>query len=379
MKQLTLRQIADLVDGELKGCGESMVVNADIIRDVKVGYLTFAEKPEYFSQVAESDAIAVILPKQHYEAFQEVCDKDCILVANAAEAFEQVVTLFRRPPAEAEPFVSEAASIHPTASIGENVLIEAGVRIGAYATVGDGVQLHQGVQLMSGVSIGANSRIFPGVVLYENTQIGERCILHANCVIGCYGFGYQSSAAGHTLSAQLGNVEIEDDVEVGAGATIDRGTFGSTLIGEGTKIDNQVQIGHNCRIGKRNLICALVGIAGSCSTGDDVVMAGQVGIGDHIHIGNQVILGAKAGVMADIPDKQVYVGIPATPAKQQMTIVAATHRLPELRKKINKMERMLNQLNEMVSQEEAVDAGDDSNADKLHEPAVEVEKQQNVA
>ena len=171
-------------------------------------------------------------------------------------------------------------------------------------------------------------------------------------MIGCHGFGYDSSTGEHQLSTQLGNVEIGDDVDVGAGSTIDRATYGSTTIGDGTKIDNQVQIGHNCRIGKRNLICSLVGIAGSCITGDNVVMAGQVGIGDHISIGDKAILGAKAGVMADIPAEKVYVGIPATPAKQQMTIIAATHRLPEMRKKINSLERELNQLLELQNKED---------------------------
>jgi UDP-3-O-[3-hydroxymyristoyl] glucosamine N-acyltransferase len=192
---------------------------------------------------------------------------------------------------------------------------------------------------MEGCRIEADTAIFPGVVLYENTRIGQRCRIHAGAVLGAYGFGYKLVDGQHKLGVQLGNVELEDDVDVGANATIDRGTYGTTRIGSGTKLDNLVMIGHNCRIGQHNLFCSQVGIAGSCSTGDYVVMAGQVGVGDHLDIGNHVIIAAQSGVMHHIEDGQRLLGSPAMPAKRQMQILACLAKLPELRKQINELGR----------------------------------------
>ena len=140
---------------------------------------------------------------------------------------------------------------------------------------------------MAGSQIGPDVTIFPNAVLYENTVVGPRCVIHAGAVLGAYGFGYYCVDGRHQLSAQLGNVVLGADVEIGAGTTIDRGTYGPTIIGEGTKIDNQVMVAHNCRIGRHNMLCSQVGIAGSTTTGDYVVMAGQVGVRDHVHIGDR--------------------------------------------------------------------------------------------
>lgn len=349
MKQFKLQQIATIVDGQLHGNGEILVVNADIIRDAREGFLTFAANLEYLGQLEQCEASAALVPMELASKFREKCSLALVSVADVHGAFAKVVSLFR--PALPAPLARIAATAHidPTAIVGKDVTIDPHVVVGPGVQIGDRCRIHAGVQLMSGCRLGSDTEIFPNAVLYENTVVGKRCRLHANCVIGCHGFGYDSSTGEHQLSTQLGNVEIGDDVDIGAGTTIDRATYGSTTIGSGTKIDNQVQIGHNCRIGQRNLICSQVGIAGSCMTGDHVVMAGQVGIGDHISIGDKTILGAKAGVMADIPSEKVYVGIPATPAKQQMTIIAATHRLPEMRKKISWLEKEMRLLRDEQS------------------------------
>jgi UDP-3-O-[3-hydroxymyristoyl] glucosamine N-acyltransferase len=192
--------------------------------------------------------------------------------------------------------------------------------------------------------LGEEVTVFPNAVLYEETEVGPRCMIHSGAVLGAYGFGYRQDGGRHVLSPQLGNVILEADVEVGAGTTIDRGTYGATLIGEGTKIDNQVMIAHNCRIGRHNLICSQVGIAGSSSTGDYVVIAGQAGIRDHVHIGTGAVLGAMSGITNDVPDGSRMLGIPATPEREQKLKQAALSKLPELRHEVRDLKKAVDDL-----------------------------------
>ncbi len=209
---------------------------------------------------------------------------------------------------------------------------------------------------MAGCRIGEGVILFPNVVLYPGTVVGARCTIHAGAIIGGYGFGYQTVEGAHRRGAQLGNVEIGCDVEIGAGTTIDRGTYDATTIGDGTKIDNQVMIAHNCQIGKHNLICSQVGIAGSCKTGDYVVMAGQVGLSDHLNIGHRAILGAKAGLMNDVPDDAVFIGIPATPERDQWRMWGHVRQLPNLRRQLKKLQQQLEEATRAgstVSQQDA--------------------------
>jgi len=179
--------------------------------------------------------------------------------------------------------------------------------------------------------------------------IGNRVTIHAGVVLGAYGFGYETVDGQHRLSAQLGYVVVGDDVEIGAGTTIDRGTYGPTSIGEGTKIDNLVMIGHNCRIGRHNLLCSQVGIAGSATTGDYVVMAGQVGLRDHIDVGDRAVLGAKCGVMNHVPADSVYFGYPATADREQLLKQAALSKLPEMRKQFKALQKQVAEMAEKLN------------------------------
>jgi UDP-3-O-[3-hydroxymyristoyl] glucosamine N-acyltransferase len=169
-------------------------------------------------------------------------------------------------------------------------------------------------------------------------------IIHAGAVLGAYGFGYRFEGGRHQLAAQLGNVVIESHVEIGACTTIDRGTYGATRIREGTKLDNQVMIGHNCQIGRHNLLCSHVGIAGSTTTGDYVVMAGQVGVRDHVHIGDGVQLGAQAGVRTDLPAGGKYVGSPAVPAREAKELYRQQQKLPEIRRQVRDLAKTIEEL-----------------------------------
>jgi UDP-3-O-[3-hydroxymyristoyl] glucosamine N-acyltransferase len=280
-----------------------------------------------------------------------------IEVADVHAAFTRIVGAFRPPREVKRVDVSPRAVISPSAKIGPNVDIHPGAVIGDDVVVGAGSIIHSGVQLMAGCRLGENVVVFPNAVLYDDTIVGPRSIIHAGVVLGAYGFGYRTAAGRHELTAQLGNVEVGADVEIGAGTTIDRGTYGPTRIGEGTKIDDQVMIGHNCSIGRHNLLCAQVGIAGSSSTGDYVVMAGQAGVRDHVHIGDRAVLMAKAGIMNDVPEGAVMFGVPATPVREQMQQVAGVGRLPEMRKQLRALETAVAALERRIDAEFATDAG----------------------
>jgi UDP-3-O-[3-hydroxymyristoyl] glucosamine N-acyltransferase len=209
------------------------------------------------------------------------------------------------------------------------------------------------VQVLDGCNLGRHCKLFPNAVLYENTVLGERVIVHAGVVLGAYGFGYTTVQGRHKLCAQLGYVEVGDEVEIGAGSTIDRGTYGPTVIGAGTKLDNLVQIGHNCRIGSHNLICSQVGIAGSSTTGDYVVLAGQVGVADHLHIADGALVGAKAGVMIDAQPGKRYLGAPAVEERQFFRTVSLLQQLPAMRKQIAELKQALAQLTAETRRDDA--------------------------
>jgi UDP-3-O-[3-hydroxymyristoyl] glucosamine N-acyltransferase len=334
-----LGDLARLVNGQLHGDENIPISGADIIRDARYGDITLAENARVAESLSGAHCSAVLTPPDFQPdgiAF--------ITVADVHEAFAKIVACFRPPVQRAQFGISDQAIVSPTAQVGNQVTIHPGATVGDYVTIGDRCVIHAGARIMSGCRLGEDVQIFPNAVLYENTLVGARSMIQAAAVIGAYGFGYSTQQGRHCLSAQLGHVEIGPDVDIGAGTTIDRGTYGATVIGEGTKIDNLVMIAHNCRIGKHNLICSQVGIAGSTTTGDYVVMAGQVGVRDHVEIGDGVALGAKAGVMNDVPAGARYVGIPATPERQQMVIQAAIMKLPELKKQIKALKRAVAEL-----------------------------------
>ena len=272
-----------------------------------------------------------------------------IRVDDVHAAFTAILLYFRPQHRAARRGVSPGATIADSAVIGSEVDIHAGAVIGDDVQIASGATIHAGVCISQGSRIGQDVTIFPNAVLYENTVVGPRTIIHAGVVLGAHGFGYKLVDGRHEPTGQLGNVEIAADVEIGAKTTIDRGTYGSTRVGEGTKIDDQVMIGHNCQIGRHNMICAQVGIAGSTSTGDYVVMAGQVGVRDHVVIGDQVVLGAKAGVINNVPDGAHMVGIPATLERDQKIKQAVFSKLPEMRRQLRALQKTVDALTDQTS------------------------------
>ena len=344
----TLGELAQQVGGELCGDANRVVSGADIIRDVQNDQITIAEHARHSAALADCPAVAAVVPTE----FQPD-GIDLIVVNDVHAAFADIVRLFRPVVPGQRVGISGSAHVSSTASLGPDVVVHPTATIGDDVVIGANSVIHPGVHLFPGCRLGNDVTVYAGTVLYENTVVGDRVLIHANAVIGCYGFGYATRDGLHQLSAQLGAVKIGDDVEIGAGTTIDRGTYGDTSIGDGTKIDNQVQIAHNCKIGRHNLLCAQVGVAGSCTTGDYVVMAGQVGLRDHLDIGNEVVVGAKSGVMHNVPDGQVFMGIPATPARQQKVQQVAISKLPEMRREFKELSRRVQELEQLLQRDAA--------------------------
>ncbi|TWT77025.1 UDP-3-O-acylglucosamine N-acyltransferase [Posidoniimonas polymericola] len=354
----TLGDLARLVNGRLVGDADTLISSVHPLDDAVPGCLTLADNDQRAKSLTDSPAAAAVAPAD--------CDLGAlpgILVDDVHQAFAAIVSHFR--PAR----VREPISRHPRAVIADTATIDptaqvlAGAVIGEDADVGPGVVIHSNTVVGAGCRIGAGTQLFANVTLYDDVTIGQRCLVHSGAVIGAHGFGYSQQDGSHVLSAQLGSVEIGDDVDVGAGATIDRGVYGPTRIGSGTKIDNLVQIAHNCQIGRHNLICSQVGIAGSTSTGDYVVMGGQVGVRDHVTIGDGAVLGAMAGVSNHVAAGARMLGAPAVPERVQKLQFAAIAKLPALRKEFR-------QLRQLVAEMQA--SLDDSTADQ--EPPASAER-----
>jgi UDP-3-O-[3-hydroxymyristoyl] glucosamine N-acyltransferase len=353
-KSTTFGQLANLVGGRVIGDSQLVIHGAAVLSEVADGEITFIDQLERLKKLNSNVAAAIVvadkLAGELNSAGHAAC-KNVLIVADVHAAFAKIVTYFRPQRERAAIGISDQAIISASARCGKNVNVHSGVTIGDDCLIGEGTTILQGAHIMAGCEIGCNVMIGPGVVLYENTLVGDRTIINGNATVGAYGFGYTHVAGKHVLSAQLGFVRIGSDVEIGAGTTIDRGTYGATTIGDGTKIDNQVQIAHNCRIGRHNLICAQVGIAGSTSTGDYVVMGGQAGLRDHVHIGTGARLSAMAGITNNVPDGTVMLGIPATPERDQKLKLAAVAKLPEMRQEFKAMRRAVADLQKAAGME----------------------------
>lgn len=332
---VTVRQLAEWVCGEVLGDGDTTITEARPLADALLGDITFVDHDRHLAAWNASPASAAIV-----SAGFPVNGRPLIRVDDPLMAFAQVVQRLRGR-VDALPAISPSAQIHPSAKIGAGVSVGPLAVIGEGTTIGDHSTVHVGAVIGRFCTIGCHVTLHPHVVLYDDTVLGNRVTIHANSVIGADGFGYRIQKGRHVKVPQLGWVELEDDVEVGACSTIDRGTFGPTRVGCGTKIDNLVMIAHNCQIGKHNILCSQVGIAGSSTTGDYVVMAGQVGVADHITIGDQVTIGAKSGVPSNVAARSQVLGSPATPHKEQVRMLLCLEKLPEMRKELQRIKKHL--------------------------------------
>ncbi|GJL77643.1 MAG: UDP-3-O-acylglucosamine N-acyltransferase [Nitrospinaceae bacterium] len=333
---MKLEKVAALVGGSLKGNGEIEISDARGIEDAGQGQVTFVAKKKFLRLLSESKASAVIVDRE--------IDTDLpqIVVANPMLAFAKLLNVFHPEP-QPQPNIDSRAVMGENVKLGANVTIFPYVCIGDNVSIGEGAILHPGVVVGPDCSIGKSAVLHPNVTLYRKTTLGNRVILHAGVVIGADGFGYTLDEKGeHYKIPQIGQVVIEDDVEIGANTCIDRATLGATIVKRGTKIDNLVQIAHNCTIGEHSILVSQVGLAGSCTLGHHVVLAGQVGLADHVTIGDQAILTAQSGTFRDVESKDVQGGSPSVPVNTWRKYVTLLPKLPQLTRKIKDLEARLN-------------------------------------
>jgi len=334
----TAAKIAEILQGEVLGDGAVELTGLAPAHGARPGDLTFAEQASYLAVAEQSQASAILVPGG-FTSTQKVL----IRVPNARVAVARLLQLF---------FPSEQPTpgIHPSAVIAASAQIDPTAHVGPGCVIGDRVRLGARTSLLGGNHLGLDCEIgdecclFPNVVLYPKTQIGRRVRIHAGTVIGADGYGYVFDEGRHRKLLQVGRVIIQDDVEIGANAAIDRGAFGDTLIGAGTKIDNLVHVAHNVTLGQHCLIMGQVGFAGSTQLGDYCVIASQAGIAGHLKLGKQATVGAKSGVMRDIPDQGTVLGTPAAPDKQAKRQMIALTQLPELIRRTRELEKQVAEL-----------------------------------
>jgi UDP-3-O-[3-hydroxymyristoyl] glucosamine N-acyltransferase len=325
-----------MVQGNVVGDESLIIEGARSISEAGPGHITFLDGDRHLKEVEKCQASAIVTRPGQVNG-----QATKIEVADPLLAFLQIYQHFHGRPEPPPHGIDPAAHVHPSVSIGSDPSIYPAAYVGEGTVIGHRCKIHPGAVVGPFCKLGDDVTLHPHAVLYDGCKLGNRVTVHANAVIGKDGFGFRQQGGKHVRVPQLGTVEIGDDVEIGAGTTIDRGTFQATRIGSGTKIDNQVQIAHNCRIGRHNLIISQVGIAGSSTTGDYVVLAGQAGIVDHVHLGDGVVIGAQSGVIADVPAGQRYLGTPARPERDAKLFALSAERVPELRQDVRAIKKKL--------------------------------------
>ncbi|MBL7980430.1 MAG: UDP-3-O-(3-hydroxymyristoyl)glucosamine N-acyltransferase [Flavobacteriales bacterium] len=339
--QFTAAQIAELLHGEVDGDPQVLVNDLAKIEEARSGTLTFLANPKYTEFIYSTKATIAIVEKG-FEAHRPIPKSlTLIRVADPRMAFTQLLERNYQLQYEKKG-IEQPSFVSPSAKLGK------GVYIGAFSYISEGVVLEDGVKVFPNtfigerVVVGKGTRIHAGVKIYHQTVIGAQCVIHSGAVIGADGFGFVPNAEGvYEKMPQVGNVILEDQVEVGANTTIDRATIGHTIIRQGTKLDNLIQVGHNAEIGKHNVIVSQTGIAGSTKVGDHNQIGGQVGIAGHLHIGNQVRIAAQSGIGSNLPDGSMVQGSPAFAKGLYDRSSVIFRRLPDLQKRVDQLEKEL--------------------------------------
>ncbi len=337
MKKFTIEEICESVGGELVGSPTILITGLEEISEAQTNQLTFVGEKKYISQWNQSSASAAIVNEKL--DIEPGPDRALVRVTDADLAMAQVLQLFEPDPPKCETGIHATAVVDPSAEIGEGVAIGAGCYIGPRVVIGANTKLYPNVTVLDDTSIGSGSVIWSGTVVRERCTIGKDCILHPNVSIGADGFGYRPSADGRGLVKvpQIGTVTLGDGVEIGAGSCIDRGKFSTTYLGDGTKIDNLVQIAHNCKLGRFCVMAGQSGLAGSITLGDGVMMGGGARVKDHCTVGSGAKLGGNATALTDVEPGKTILGTPAYDYRTTIRQWAALKQLPDLLKRIKKL------------------------------------------
>jgi len=352
----SVRKLAELLGGESRGNVDSFIADGQSIEKATPSDIVFVGDEAYLAKLKEANAGAVLLNAELAAlADQDVCPAH-IIVDDPQGAFIQLLEHFRPQRAPAHSGISADAHVRPSARFGDDTVVYPGAYIGDNVVTGKNCTVHHGVSIGAGCQLGNDVALYPGVALYPEVIIGDRVIIHASAVVGADGFGYRFVDGRHEKIPHFGSVQIGNDVEIGASATIDRGMIGDTLIGDGTKIDNLVIVAHNCEIGRHNAIAAQVGFAGSSTSGDYVVCGGQAGIADHVNIGARCMLAASTSAHKDTIAGETYAGIPAERIKDAMKSIMSQKKIPELRRTVRDLKE---QVARLTSRLEALSETDD--------------------
>ena len=337
----TTGSIAQAVRGRLVGRDDLPITDLAGLEQAGPASLTFIRDRDFAGKWSASRAGAALVSEQLEIPGHNIAARALIYVADADLAMVKVLGMFERKQESPSLGIHPTAIVDPSAHVAPTARIGPFCIVGARTVIGEHCTLMGRVTLGADVSLGSGATLFPGVVVYDRCSIGAQSILHANVNIGTDGFGYLPDPQGRGLIKipHIGTVEIGSGVEIGAGSCVDRGKFGPTIIGDGTKLDNLVQIAHNCRVGRCVIICGNSGLAGSAVIGDGALIGGAVGIIDNIHIGAGAKIGAKSGVMCDVPAGQTWTGLPAAPHMDQMRTWSAAKRLPDLLRAVRKLQK----------------------------------------
>lgn len=337
----TTGSIAASLPAELIGPSDLGITGIDSIAEAHEGAITFIRSHRYANKWASSKATAALVTRGIEVTGHDPASRALLIVDNADVATVTLLMLFSPAAPRTPPGIHPTSIVDETATIGQGVHIGPGCVVGPECVIGDGSVLVANVYLGAGVAIGAITKLHPGVVILDRCVVGSACILWPNVVVGADGFGYIPAPNNRGLMKvpHIGNVIIGDGVEIGACTAIDRGKFGATTIGAGTKIDNHVQIGHNVHIGRCCIICGMTGIGGSAQIGDGVTLAGGVGVSDNITIGPGATVAAKSGIISDVPAGETWFGTPGGPHKDQMRSFAALRKLSDHLRKFGRLEK----------------------------------------
>jgi UDP-3-O-[3-hydroxymyristoyl] glucosamine N-acyltransferase len=331
--KLTAKEIAEIVEGELAADGSIVITGVSNLLDAGPNDVSFAGNDKYLKQVASSKAGLILFPLKY-----EMSGKPIIKVKNAQLAFSKILEILDKERKTIKKTgIDKTAVVSKTAKIGNEVYIGPLSVIEDNAVIGEKSVISAQCFIGENTKIGSGCLIYPGVTIRENITIGNDVILNSGVVIGGDGFGFVPDKTGLRKIPQIGTVEIGDNVEIGANTTVDRATIGKTVIGKGTKIDNQIQIAHNVQIGQNCIIVSSASIAGSAKIGNNVTIAGQAGIAGHITIGDGAIVGGQSGVLSDVKPGEIVSGLPARNHKNSMKILALIQKLPEIYEKVKKL------------------------------------------